>query len=323
MQDHKIDIINTRKGCLGGSDAKMLQMIASLGEVPKSARKRLAVCKGLIEPEQFTNRAIEFGNYIEEQVFTSLKETDERWQSNPCLVSDKYSRPNVKCIDHVDFLLQDDKNKVLTIGECKATRTTFAQTRNEYIYQLCHHYLLGQELAKKLGRYRLVVVLCHYCTEGVNLEEPFEFDASRLTVKNIRIERTQYDLANAMNIVDSYLENLEYYDEDDTIPYEYLPSDVQNQFDHITTLLTEIKERENAVNEFKERLYEFLVTKNVKGIKCDAWSVTRVDPTTSVQFDAKRFLQDFEQEHPLKYKKIRSEYDKKVSKRGYVVIKIK
>ena len=136
MENYKEDIIATRTGCLGGSDARLIQSIAEAGKIPQSAMKRLAVCKGLAEQPQFTNPAIEFGNYVESMVFESLHSQDERWQSNPCLVSTKYSKPNCKVIDHVDFFLQDDEKKVLVLGECKATRSTFEQTHDEYKWQL-------------------------------------------------------------------------------------------------------------------------------------------------------------------------------------------
>ena len=168
---------------MGGSDAKMLMQIANLNEVPKSAYKRMAVCNGLIPHEQFTNRAMDYGNFIEDCVYRHLHANDERWQSNPCLVSNKYSRDNVKCIDHVDFLLQDDDKRVLTIGECKATKFTFQQTRHEYEAQLMHHYLMGMELAEQLGGYKLIVLLCHYDTSATNIEEDFVFDENKLTVK--------------------------------------------------------------------------------------------------------------------------------------------
>lgn len=323
MQDHKQDVINTRKGCLGGSDAKMLKTIAETGTVPQSAMKRLAVCKGLIEHEQFTNRAMEFGNYIEECVFNGLHETDSRWQSNPCIVSEKYSRKNVKCIDHVDFMLQDDEKKTLTLGECKATRLSYLQTRNEYDAQLQHHCALGKEIASRLGGYKVKVLLCHYSTEGLDLDDTFEFDPSRLTVKPVRFAEASYDLKTAMNIVDEFLETYEYYSEDDSIPYEYLPVDVQKQFDDVTVMLSEIKTREDAVNAFKARLYDFLVEKGIKSIKNDSWSIIRVDPTTSVQFDAKRYLEDYAAKHPKKYKTLRKDYDKTVAKKGFVSIKVK
>ena len=111
MNEVKSDIIATRFGCLGGSDARLIQSVAIAGKIPQSAMKRLAVCKGLIEQPQFTNAAIEFGNYVESMVFESLHSQDARWQSNPCIVSTKFSRPNCRVIDHIDFYLQDDAKR--------------------------------------------------------------------------------------------------------------------------------------------------------------------------------------------------------------------
>ena len=327
MENYKDDIIATRTGCLGGSDARLIQSVAEAGKIPQSAMKRLAICKGLAEQPQFTNPAIEFGNYVESMVFESLHSQDERWQSNPCLVSGKYSRKNVDVIDHVDFFLQDDEKKVLVLGECKATRSTFEQTHDEYRWQLMHHYLLGCERAKDLGGYKVKVMLCHYCSDGIDLTQPFEFDPSRLTVKTLRnMEKLSksYHLSEAMDIINNFLETFtEYYEDGEEIPYEILPANVQNQFDSITTLLTEIKEREDKVAAFKSKLYDFLTEKNIKSIKNNDWSIVRIDPTESVQFDNKRYLEDFSIEHPRQYKKIRNKYDKVVKKKGYVSIKIK
>ena len=325
MNEQKQEIINTRKGCLGGSDARMLMSIADIGSIPNSALKRLAICKGLKEPEQFTNAAMEFGNFIEECVFKSLHDTDERWQSNPRIASEKYSRKNVKCIDHVDFLLQDDEKKELTLGECKATRLTFQQTRDEYIAQLYHHYLLGSEIAKKIG-YKVKVVLCHYLTDGIDVANEREFDPSRLTVKVLRnMDKlsSQYKLAEAMDIVDKFLETFDSYYDGDEIPYELLPVIVKEQFDKVTELLTEIMQREDIVDKFKEKLYEFLLEKNIKSIKNDAWTITRVDASSTKQFNSKKYLSDFAAKHPRKFKKVKEKYETVVNRKGYVKISIK
>ena len=326
MNEYKSDIIATRVGCLGGSDAKLIQGIAIANKIPQSAMKRLAVCKGLAEHQQFSNPAIEFGNYIESMVFDSLHSQDARWQSNPCLVSTKYSRPNCKVIDHIDAYLQDDDKRVVTIVEMKATRGNYAQTYDEYKWQLFHHYVLGCEKAKELGGYKVKVMLCHYCSDGIDLTQPFEFDPSRLIVKTLRnMEKLSksYRIAEAMDLIDKFLEDFNEYYDGDEIPYELLPANVQGKFDDITTLLTEIKEREDKVAAFKEKLYNFLAEKNIKSIRNDTWSITRVDPTESKQFDSKRYLEDFAAKHPRQFKKMRSEYEKTVRKKGFVTIKIK
>ena len=328
MENYKEDIIATRTGCLGGSDARLIQSIAEAGKIPQSAMKRLAVCKGLAEHQQFSNPAIEFGNYIESMVFDSLHSQDARWQSNPCLVSTKYSKPNCKVIDHVDLYLQDDDKKTITIGEVKATRSNYAQTYDEYKWQLLHHYLLGCEKAKELGGYKVRVMLCHYCTDGIDLTQPFEFDPSRLTVKTLRnMEKLSksYHLAEAMDIIDNFLETFtEYYEDGEEIPYEILPANVQNQFDSITTLLTEIKERETKVEEFKKRLCDFMQEKGIRSIKNDAWAITLVQASESVSVDYKAiFANEIEAKKPRIANKLKKQYQKTTKKRAYVTIKIK
>jgi len=328
MNEYKSDIIATRVGCLGGSDAKLIQGIAIANKIPQSAMKRLAVCKGLAEHQQFSNPAIEFGNYIESMVFDSLHSQDARWQSNPCLVSTKYSRPNCKVIDHIDAYLQDDDKRVVTIVEMKATRGNYAQTYDEYKWQLFHHYVLGCEKAKELGGYKVKVMLCHYCSDGIDLTQPFEFDPSRLTVKTLRnMEKLSksYHLAEAMDLIDTFLEDFnEYYEDGEEIPYEILPEKVKTEFDQVTTFLTEIKEREKKVEDFKKKLCSFMQEKGVKAIKTDAWSITLVNESESVSVDYKAiFANEIEAKKPRVANKLRKQYKKVTKRKSYITIKVR
>ena len=324
--DYKQDIIQTRTGNVGSSDAKMLQQIAELGQVPKSAYKRMAVIKGLIENQDITTPAMRFGDYIENQVFANLKASDERWQSNPCVYSTRYARKNVGCLTHIDYLLQDDERKILTVGECKATKLTFDQARNEYKYQLCHHYLLAKEIAKSLGDYSVRIMFCVYDTNGLDYSEN-EFDTSRLTVKQLRSidkEARMYRLSDAMDIVNDFLETFDSYYDGDEIESEYLPEKVKQEFDTITTILAEIKERETKVDEFKKRLCDFMQEKGVKSIKNDAWAITLVQASESVSVDYKAiFANEIEAKRPRIANKLKKQYQKTTKKRAYVTIKIK
>ena len=325
LLDYKQDIIRTRTGNVGSSDARMLQQIAELGQVPKSAYKRMAVIKGLMENQDITTPAMRFGDYIENQVFANLKAKDERWQSNPCVFSKKYKRTNVGCLTHIDFLLQDDENKTLTICECKATKLTFEQARNEYAYQLCHHYLLAQELAKSLGDYKIKILFCVYNANGVDYEN-HEFDPSRLTVKQIRgidKQSKMYMLEDAMDIINDFIAGFNEYYDGDEIESEYLPEKVKQEFDTITTILSEIKEREAKVEEFKARLYDFMKEHDIKSIKSIDWGITRVDASESRQFDSKAFLSDYATKHPRLYQKLVKSYEKVVKRKGSVQIRLK
>ena len=325
MEHYKQDIINTRKGCLGSSDAKLLQQVALWGKVPQSAHKRLAVCKGLIEQENITNKVMEYGDFIEQSIFEHLSEVDKRYKSNPCLVSKKYSTEQVKIIDHVDFFLQDDENKVLNLYECKASKYSTTQVRNIYECQLYHHYLLGGELARELGNYRVNVFLCHYDTSDVDLDAPWVFDPNKISVRQVRFNNKQvFDMAKAVSIVSDFLADFNEYYEGDEIDAVYLPEKVKNEFDAITNVLKEIKEREQKVNDFKDKLYNFMLDKNIKGIRSEEWSITRVDASESKSVDYKKlFEQEIEAQHKVKAKRLKEKYKKSTQKKGFLTIKLK
>lgn len=327
MEDYKSDIIQTRTGNLGSSDAKLLMQVAQLGYVPKSFYKRLAVVKGFIENPDITNIAMRYGDYVENMVFDILKSQDGRWQSNPCLVSKIYSRENCGIIDHVDFLLQDDEKKTVTLVECKATKYSFEHTRNIYEAQLMHHFALGSELAKELGKYSAKVLLAHYCTEGIELtdDSAFEFDPSRLTVKPCRFGKSKsvYDIGKAADIVSEFLKTFEGYQAGDEINSQYLPDNVKEEFNTITGLLANIKQYEAKVDEFKKRLCGFMQENNIKSINNEAWGITLVPASEAVQFDGKKFMSEYAIKHPRLAAKLKNQYEKRTKKSAYVKITLK
>lgn len=327
MNEYKSDIIATRCGALGSSDGKLIISVAESSVIPKSAYKRLAVCKGLIEQKDIPyTAAVRAGDELEMLVFEHLKANDDRYQSNPCWVSRKYSRKNVKLLTHPDIVLQDDKTKILNVYEVKCTKFTFEQTKDTYKAQLIIHWIIANEIAKELGGYKVRLSLVHYLTKGMNLEDGFEFDPSRLTVKTLRnMEKLSksYRIAEAMDLIDTFLETFDVYALEDEIPYGLLPTKVKTKFDEMTALLAEIKEKEKKIEDFKKELFDFFTEKNIKSIKNEQWSITRVDPTESKQFDSKRYLEDFASKHPGAYKNAVKKFEKIVKRKGSVQIRIK
>lgn len=323
MESYKQDIINTRKGCLGSSDAKLLHQVDMLGGVPQSAHKRLAVCKGLIENENVTTKVMEYGDFIEQSIFSHLSSIDGRYQSNPCLVSEKYSTEEVKIIDHIDFMLKDDENKILKLFECKASKFTIDQVRNMYECQLYHHYLLGSELAEKLGGYKVKVMLVYYNTEDVNLDEPWEFNPDKVTIRPVRFARVAFNMKNAVSIISEFIKNFDVFYKDEEIDANLLPLAVKNEFDAITSIISEIKEREAKADEFKKKLCQFMLDKHIKSIKNDNWSITLVGETETVSFDGKRYISELAEKHPRKAASIKKKYERRTKKSAYVTIKIK
>lgn len=323
MYEHKEEIINTRTGCLGGSDGKLLQQIATVGEVPKSAYKRMAVCKGLIEPENISTIEMRFGDFIEEAIFNHLSSGNEDFQSNPLWVSKKYERRNVKLICHPDIVRIDEKSKTVYVYEVKATKYDVVSTKNTYRAQMFIEWAIATELADELGKsWKVKIYLAHYNTKGVDMENGFEFDPERLSVHKMSIG-FMFDLKLSMDIVDSFLSDFNEYYKDDEIDSEYLPEKVRDEFNVITSVLTEIKEREQKVDAFKKKLCQFMLDKGIKSIKNDAWSVTLVNATEAVSFDHKTFISDEMVKHPRRTRKLLKTYEKRSKRNPYITIKIK
>lgn len=324
MEDYKIGISQSRAGALGGSDGNLLAQVASLGYVPKSAYKRLAVMKGLIENDNITTRVMRYGDFIEQSIFDSLSANDERYISNPLWVSGKYSKDGVRLICHPDFVLYDEEKKILKIWECKATKFNPKQTRDTYINQLFIEWTIGNEIVKARGTdWTVQIFLCHYNTDGVNIEDEFAFDPERLSIHRLRLSQNMFDIDKAMTIVSEFASTFDYYTEDEEIDSAYLPEKVKSEFDTITTFLAEIKERETKVEDFKRRLCDFMVEKGIKSIKNEMWNITLVNATETVSFDSKKFLADYAAKHPKKAKKLRKDYEKRSARGAYVTIKLK
>lgn len=324
MENYKQEISQSRVGALGGSDGNLLAQVASLGYVPKSAYKRLAVMKGLIEKDDITTRVMRYGDFIEQSIFDSLSANDERYISNPLWVSGKYSKDGCRLICHPDFVLYDEEKKVLKVWECKATKFSPRQTRDNYLNQLFIEWTIANEIVKARGeRWTVQMFLCHYSTEGVNIDDEFAFEPERLSIHKLRLTPNIFDIDKAMELVSEFASTFDYYTEDEEVDSRYLPENVRIEFDAVTSVLAEIKERESKVEEFKRRLCVFMQDKGLKSIKSESWNITLVNATESVSFDSKKFLADYAARHPKKAKKLRKDYEKRSARGAYVTIKLK
>jgi len=326
--EHKEEIINTRIGCLGASDGKMLAQIDTLGNVPQSAYKRLAIVKGLIPNEEIPSNALmKAGDYAEYRIYNDIMlKRDARFQSNPRWESKKLSRKFCKLIAHPDFVLEDIDNKTLYVYECKATKYSIAETRSNYKAQLFIQHSLAREVASSLGLgWKVKMYLAHYDMSDVEIQDDgeFEFDESRVSFEEIRFINKVFDIGYAMDIVDNFLSTFDFYSENEIVESNLLPEKVQNQFKQVAMVLQEIKRKEKLVDDFKAKLYDFLSSKGIKGVQGDGFSFTVVNPTTQVSFDGKKFIEDYTQEHPTKAKRLKAKYSKTVNKKGYVKVSVK
>jgi hypothetical protein len=265
-----------------------------------------------------------YGDFIEQSIYSHLQEIDSRYQSNPLWISGKYSKEGVRLICHPDFVLFDDAKKVLKVFECKATKFNPQQTRDTYLNQLFIEWTLANEIVKAKGEgWKVEMYLCHYDTSNVNIDDEFVFDPDLLSIHRLRMPKNLFDIDKAMTIVSEFASTFDYYTEDEEIDSIYLPKKVKAEFDMVTGILAEIKERETKVDEFKRKLCDFMLKQNIKSIKNDAWNITLVGATEQVSFDSKKYLSDLAAKHPRKEKKLRKEYEKRIAKGAYVKITIK
>ena len=316
--DYKDEIISSRVGALGGSDGKVLAAIANNGCVQRGQVERLAIAKGLYERPNITNLAMQYGDFIENMIYDSLVQVDERWESNKCFRSQKYGREGLGLLVHIDFSLFDEsRDKPLLLWvECKATTTDIEQTYKDYKEQLYVEYVLGKELAEQLGA-DFKLELCHY-DASVMFEDEFQlqfaFDPDKISRKKVIFKKPVFDIASGMDIAAQYVSEMTEYKREE-IDWDYLPAEVQEQMKQVNNILVSIKEKQDSIEEFKSRFYDFLCKNEIKSVKTPYFTISRVDEAISVQFDKVKFAS----EHP----ELVAEYQKEVKKKGYVLIKTK
>lgn len=316
--DYKDEIISSRVGALGGSDGKVLAAIAKNGCVQRAQVERLAIAKGLYERPNITNIAMQYGDFIENMIYDSLVQVDERWESNKCFRSQKYGREGLGLLVHIDFSLFDEsRDKPLLLWvECKATTTDIEQTYKDYKEQLYVEYVLGKELAEQLGA-DFKLELCHYDASVMFEDESqlqFAFDPDKISRKKVIFKKPVFDIASGMDIAAQYVSEMTEYKREE-IDWDYLPAEVQEQMKQVNNILVSIKEKQDSIEEFKSRFYDFLCKNEIKSVKTPYFTISRVDEAISMQFDKVKFAS----EHP----ELVAEYQKEVKKKGYVLIKTK
>lgn len=315
---YKDEIISSRVGNLGGSDARILAAMAKNGCVQRAQVERLAIAKGLYERPNITNIAMQYGDFIENMIYDSLVQVDERWESNKCFRSQKYGREGLGLLVHIDFSLFDEsRDKPLLLWvECKATTTDIEQTYKDYKEQLYVEYVLGKELAEQLGA-DFKLELCHYDASVMFEDESqlqFAFDPDKISRKKVIFKKPVFDIASGMDIAAQYVSEMTEYKREE-IDWDYLPAEVQEQMKQVNNILVSIKEKQDSIEEFKSRFYDFLCKNEIKSVKTPYFTISRVDEAISMQFDKVKFAS----EHP----ELVAEYQKEVKKKGYVLIKTK
>lgn len=313
MEDYKQDIINTRKGGLGSSDAAMVLQVANTATIGASANQRIAVMLGIIEKPEFRrNHAMVLGDEIEMKVFADYKDMFANAVSNPVYVSEALSRElGFNVLNHIDIEVETE-NELLWF-ECKASKLESADVLRTYEPQLAWHWLLLDEKAHKIGKTPRLFVL-HYPTAGM-------LDESAYNVENLRqmeVKRGSYvadiDMLKAgLHIIANALPDFKYVQPEEIEAFD-LPAEMQEALVALKQKIDTIKMYEEEIAQFKEGMLEQMEQHGIKSIKCDAFRITYVGATEKTAFDSAAFKKD----QPELYAKY---YTKKSTSKAYVTIK--
>lgn len=306
--EHKQEIINTRVGGLGSSDAKMVVGIAERGTLNYADKERIAVMLGLAEKKQITSKAIELGNIIEDAVFEVFKaQFSESITSNP-----RYTMeiPSItfRVSNHIDFEISTP-NELIWV-EHKSTIHGINQALESYKHQLAWHTMLGQDKAQGEGK-KFKLLLSHYDTnefEGV-------FEADKLSIVEVTPNAHLIDkICKGLLIINEQIPTFEWQPNEGILHASSLPAEINDKCEMMAEHLRKIKEMTEQVDTFKARMCDLMVANNVKSIVTDAFTITLVEQSVSTTFDKSKFAK----EHP----DMVAQYEKKSIRKPYVTIKL-
>lgn len=307
METKKQEIINTRVGGLGSSDAKMVVAIAERETLNYADKERIAVMLGLAEKRQISSKAIELGNIIEDAVFDVFKtQFGENIVSNP-----RYTMElnlDYRIGNHIDFEISTDSTLIWI--EHKSTIHGINQALEDYKYQLAWHAMLGEDKALNEGK-QFKLMLSHYDTNDFD----GEFNADKLSIVAVPTNKHYIEkISKGLLIINEALPAFEWQPNEGILHASSLPAEINDKCELMADHLRKIKEMTEQVDQFKSRMCELMVANNIKSIVTDAFTITLVEQSVSTIFDKSKFAK----EHP----DMVAQYEKKSVRKPYVTIKI-
>ena len=272
--EQKQEIINTRVGGFGGSDAKMFYKVGlnGLSALSDTDKRRIAVALGQAEfVETYTTDAMEAGNEFERWLAVNSYTVETGWENNFYLTSDIIKPNNFKIFAHADFY--DDVNKIVV--EAKYTSSDIDTTINDYMPQLQWYHMLG--------------VKGVYLIKG-NQGMDFNKHKGR-TIK--RDDNYINILLEGINTIDEFCDTFIYTEKDEWTEGDLLPHE-QRAAQLMYNYLEQIKVMEAEVEKQKQMLFDVMYKNGVKSIKSDKYVLTIVPESVRSTFDKKKLLK----EHP-------------------------
>jgi hypothetical protein len=309
MQDYKQDIIATRMGGLGSSDAKMVEKIGKIGSLSYADRERIAEMLGKVERRQFTTAATALGDTIENQMYDIVKGVYPQAVSNPYYKSKLSEEYGFDIFNHIDYEAETDTHLIWV--EQKASKHSTDRVRKDYDAQLKWHWMLLCEKAESIGK-KPELRLCHYHTDE---DTAADFNADNLCFLNISFRKGYDDsIKKGLAVISAALPDFEFVPKEELDATD-LPEELQNAMVLISDKLSQMRALEAEIGAFEERCREIFEANNVKSIRNDLFTITYTAAHESTRFDSKSLEKDL----PETYQK----YLKTTQVKSSVTIKLK
>lgn len=298
MEDYKANIIATRKGGFGSSDARLIAAIGRSG-INYQAQIRIAQMLGLAERENYTNSAMRFGDNVEMEVYQSLKAENGNALSNPYVESAELSEKyGFKIFTHIDVEIETPESIVWY--ECKAInckgRTledTLNDTINEYHDQLRWHFKIGTEKAERLHKMFTLYLVLYGWYDGEEDAE-FNFDPSRLIYSRpltLGHEGYFHEIEQGLCKISMELPTFTWKPKIELTGQDLLP-EVSSKINAIAETYKRIEEEKAQLEKMKQLVFSVMQTNNIKSIKLGGVTFSYRSGYKTTRFDSKSFKAD-------------------------------
>ena len=273
QQKQKREIVETRKGGFGGSDARMFYKVGlkGLSALSDTDKRRIAVALGQAECIEIpATEAMEAGNEFERWLRSKYSE-ENGWESNYKLESDFIKPRNFKIFAHADFY--DIENDIVI--EAKYTASDLKTTISDYMPQLQWYYLLGVDKV--------------YLVKGYQ-DEPFELYDEKFIERDDKFIEI---LRNGISLIDDFCNDFVYKEKDEWTTFDLMPHE-QAAAEVMFNYLSQIKKMEEEVEKQKAIMLDLMLKNGVKSLKSDGYTLTVVPGSIRSTFDNSKLLK----EHP-------------------------
>lgn len=285
---YKEDIVATRKGGFGSSDAKIILKLSEGGELNATDRKRIAEMLGIKEHEDVTTWAMQRGNEYEQYAYQAMLLSFPQAKSNPYYKSKELSDTfGFDIFNHIDMEVATDDE--LVWYEMKTSEHETSDLIRDYNPQLAWHWMLLREKAAAMQK-KPKLYLLHF---------PFpklDFDIELLRL--VEIPSIANPFMKGFDRMRDILKDFTYQESND--PMDLIPSDMAEGLRILDEKLNQLKELEAYVDSERKALVanmeKYCVPKGITSLDTGTHKIVYV--SQRIKATTEFHLEKLKEDHP-------------------------